>query len=249
MTTHLTLNAKQAPGDWICECGPHVWTQNPGNLTHCRFCRKQSPMTTNQTSICKTCNDTHQIIVRRDGHEDRGRPCTSCPVPCETCRSRIPNCGPGAYCTNTPCNCSCHIGHHMYPPRRPITLCRCGKPSRFPSNGHGREPNWCCGDECYANRPDYYRCPGCQRGRIGTGKKSCITCLAYYNGTIEAPGRQFEIDEAERIRKEKTTSRVAELERHILECQNMSDAGVDPTKIVERLLTIYVGDTLRHHMG
>lgn len=36
--------------------------------------------------------------------DDRMVMCTSCPVPCQSCRYR----GNGPYCTNTPCLCECH---------------------------------------------------------------------------------------------------------------------------------------------
>ena len=43
-------------------------------------------------------------------------------------------------------------------------------------------------------------------------------------------------------------NRVLELERHILKCQEMSDAGVFHGKIVEHILTIYVGEAMKDRL-
>lgn len=52
----------------------------------------------------------------------------------------------------------------------------------------------------------------------------------------------YEIDRLE--------SRVAELEGHILDCQEMHDAGVNDEKIVARILTVYIGQALlRRHVA
>lgn len=49
--------------------------------------------------VCDTCNDTH-MITRFDRSDVM---CARCPVPCGDCRG-----GRGAYCLETPCDCSCH---------------------------------------------------------------------------------------------------------------------------------------------
>lgn len=54
-------------------------------------------------AVCATCNDTHTMQL---GDATVG--CTRCPTPCEKCRSHPSGHGPGAYCTFTPCPCSCH---------------------------------------------------------------------------------------------------------------------------------------------
>ena len=53
------------------------------------------------TPVCRACNDTHMVW-----HESRGQSfmCTSCPTPCQKCRSG----GNGPYCEKTPCDCPCH---------------------------------------------------------------------------------------------------------------------------------------------
>lgn len=53
-----------------------------------------------QDFICNHCRDTHRVQI--DSIEAL---CTWCPVPCVDCRSS----GIGAYCTNTPCMCGCHV--------------------------------------------------------------------------------------------------------------------------------------------
>jgi hypothetical protein len=50
--------------------------------------------------VCKRCNDTHMIEI----HGGVTVMCTSCPVPCNVCRSG----GRGPFCATTPCSCSCH---------------------------------------------------------------------------------------------------------------------------------------------
>lgn len=47
--------------------------------------------------VCTYCEDTHTSPIS-------GHMCTSCPVPCQTCRAG----GFGAYCETTPCACPCH---------------------------------------------------------------------------------------------------------------------------------------------
>ena len=47
--------------------------------------------------VCERCTDTHRMDMG-----GRAVPCTSCPLPCEACRS------PGPYCKRTPCGCDCH---------------------------------------------------------------------------------------------------------------------------------------------
>jgi len=47
------------------------------------------------------CNDTHVMPAT-------GFMCTSCPTPCEECRSRGPGRAGGPYCATTPCVCTCH---------------------------------------------------------------------------------------------------------------------------------------------
>lgn len=49
--------------------------------------------------VCSTCNDTHKM-----GLGERMVMCTACPYPCDRCRLG----GRGAYCSETPCACSCH---------------------------------------------------------------------------------------------------------------------------------------------
>lgn len=49
--------------------------------------------------ICKQCNDTHRMELNES---EVG--CTACPSPCQRCRTG----GNGAYCTVTPCACTCH---------------------------------------------------------------------------------------------------------------------------------------------
>jgi hypothetical protein len=49
--------------------------------------------------ICTHCNDTHQMWME---WKMVYWPCTHCPVPCRECG------GYGAYCSHTPCFCSCH---------------------------------------------------------------------------------------------------------------------------------------------
>lgn len=44
--------------------------------------------------------------------------------------------------------------------------------------------------------------------------------------------------------KDRLQARVAELEEHILSCQMMHDEGVADAKVIERLLTIFVGPGL-----
>lgn len=46
--------------------------------------------------VCDTCLDTHLMVLG-----EREVPCTRCPTPCQKCRC-------GAFCTTTPCPCSCH---------------------------------------------------------------------------------------------------------------------------------------------
>lgn len=53
--------------------------------------------------VCSTCNDTHRMELH-----GRVVMCTRCPVPCESCRQRVPGMGAGAYCAVTPCACPCH---------------------------------------------------------------------------------------------------------------------------------------------
>jgi len=48
-------------------------------------------------TVCDTCDDTHMMVMSERGDVM----CTRCPVPCGDCRS-------GAYCKETPCDCSCH---------------------------------------------------------------------------------------------------------------------------------------------
>ena len=48
--------------------------------------------------VCSRCEDTHRVwSSAREQYEM----CTSCPTPCQECRS-------GAYCQKTPCACGCH---------------------------------------------------------------------------------------------------------------------------------------------
>jgi hypothetical protein len=54
----------------------------------------------NKDTICKTCNDTHWMMLG----DDRVM-CTRCPVPCQQCRRF----GNGPYCEVTPCSCRCHV--------------------------------------------------------------------------------------------------------------------------------------------
>lgn len=55
--------------------------------------------------ICYDCNDSH---IRGDNM------CTSCPSPCEACRSRGPGQAGGPFCETTPCTCTGHRLHHQY---------------------------------------------------------------------------------------------------------------------------------------
>jgi hypothetical protein len=48
--------------------------------------------------VCSTCDDTHRMSIGGASVS-----CTRCPVPCEACRGSLT-----AYCTTTPCACSCH---------------------------------------------------------------------------------------------------------------------------------------------
>lgn len=56
--------------------------------------------------ICSVCNDTHLMDFFHGNHDEFSRKvmCTSCPTPCDKCRSN----GYGPYCTETPCSCECH---------------------------------------------------------------------------------------------------------------------------------------------
>lgn len=54
-------------------------------------------------TVCDTCQDTHMMTLG-----ERTVMCTRCPTPCESCRQRYKNAGPGAYCASTPCGCACH---------------------------------------------------------------------------------------------------------------------------------------------
>lgn len=63
-----------------------------------------TPMVTLPT--CSQCNDTH---VMASGHM-----CTSCPTPCEKCRSRLAGTKAGGpFCASTPCHCLCHFGDQV----------------------------------------------------------------------------------------------------------------------------------------
>jgi hypothetical protein len=64
------------------------------------------PTPADQREVCQKCHDSHQVWSLE--HE-RFVMCTSCPTPCEKCRSRPIGGGPGgAYCAETPCSCDCH---------------------------------------------------------------------------------------------------------------------------------------------
>lgn len=56
--------------------------------------------------VCSTCSDTHKMSL-----EEREVMCTSCPTPCQKCRSN----GTGAYCSSTPCSCTCHSASVLPP--------------------------------------------------------------------------------------------------------------------------------------
>ena len=58
------------------------------------------------TPVCTTCKDTHVMVIG-----DRTVPCTFCLLPCPRCRTG----GNGAYCTTTPCPCTCHPSHRIPP--------------------------------------------------------------------------------------------------------------------------------------
>ncbi len=56
--------------------------------------------------VCDTCNDTHEMWLGTEQRGDHRKVmCTHCPTPCQKCRQG----GNGPYCTNTPCDCPCHI--------------------------------------------------------------------------------------------------------------------------------------------
>ena len=54
--------------------------------------------------VCATCNDTHAMVLHKDGDVDQTVMCTGCPTPCQKCRQG----GNGPYCGVTPCGCACH---------------------------------------------------------------------------------------------------------------------------------------------
>lgn len=52
------------------------------------------------STVCKICNDTHQMWLTS---MDCEVPCTRCPLPCDSCRGYL-----SPYCATTPCGCDCH---------------------------------------------------------------------------------------------------------------------------------------------
>jgi hypothetical protein len=64
--------------------------------------------------ICTTCKDTHTMHRTSSSGDGDLVMCTSCPAPCEQCRSRGPGQMGGPYCAKTPCDCACHEKHHQY---------------------------------------------------------------------------------------------------------------------------------------
>lgn len=80
-----------------------------------------------KTPVCTICNDTHSMVLHRDGDADRVVMCTRCPVPCQRCRAD----GNGPFCETTPCPCECHRSgvavrrDDPHPPSDP-TCMQCG---------------------------------------------------------------------------------------------------------------------------
>ena len=69
---------------------------------------KDEAVTEPANPVCARCNDTHEMTLHRDGHEDRKVSCTGCPTPCDNCRGRVKGGGYTAFCATTPCPCACH---------------------------------------------------------------------------------------------------------------------------------------------
>lgn len=55
--------------------------------------------------VCTTCRDKHFV-----DRVEQCVMCTSCPVPCNSCRKD----GNGAFCSETPCGCLCHTNDWHY---------------------------------------------------------------------------------------------------------------------------------------
>lgn len=97
--------------------------------------------------VCTVCNDTHAMLLTKnnDPATEREVMCTSCPVPCGTCRQHL-----GAFCKTTPCDCACHTRRPGYremvplvmvprPPPRPCVIGGVSTPVLLTSLAHAVE--------------------------------------------------------------------------------------------------------------
>lgn len=76
----------------------------------------------NRKPVCETCRDTHRVERHRSNGDVQEVMCTSCPTPCEACRSRGPGRAGGPFCAVTPCPCACHADSFQYRGRGGTTL-------------------------------------------------------------------------------------------------------------------------------